>query len=235
MSGREWLSRTDEQSFSEWLTCILSRIKGARLDITAFVYEQIVKDENPLSAFQFFLENADDITSTEEVEISRRYTDEDIWNLQKKCSAFVAGILNGALERNCTEEEFYSLLWHSITNHNPMLPETDDVIFAIYLIWQDGRIPYFQLKDGIKMTNDEFQEISRQNIALIRKAFFVIHSTFEQRTELCTLLLEVLSDCETEEDKVVVLAQILGKLEQKAIAGIYSTLPTPPASSYPPR
>ncbi len=222
MPDRKFLSRAAGQSFESWLTNVLGRIKGERLDIAAIVYEQILSEKDPVAAFQYFLKNADDIVSAQEQEIPPRYTATEIQNLQRKCASCVKGILNGALERNCPEEEFYSLLWHSIADHNPMLSEQDDVIYALCLIWQDGRIPYFQLEEGIKMSNEDFQEISRKNMLLIKKAFFIIRSSFAQRTELSALLLNILSECETVEDKVVVLSQILAKQEQKIISELYA-------------
>ena len=93
----------------------------------------------------------------------------------------LVGILNSALNKNCSEDAFYELLWNSIANHNPLLPGEDDVIYAIYLIWQDGRIPYFQLEEGLKMTNERFAEVIRKNKSLIKKANFIIRSSLEQK------------------------------------------------------
>ncbi len=74
------------------------------------------------------------------------------------------------------------------------------------------------------MTNDRFAEITRKNMDLIKKANFIIRSSIEQRTEVSGLLLKVLSECETEEDRVVVLAQILAKREQQIISQVFSAI-----------
>lgn len=126
--------------------------------------------------------------------------------------------------RNRSEDDFYRLLWDSIAGHNPLLSEEDDVIYAIYMIWQDGRIPYFQLEEGFKMTNERFAEITRKNIDLIKKANFIIQSTIEQRTEVSGLLLKIISECETEEDQVVVLVQILARRKQQIINQVFNAL-----------
>ena len=74
------------------------------------------------------------------------------------------------------------------------------------------------------MTNERFMEITRKNMLLIKKANFIVRSSLEQRTEVSALLLNILSECETQEDKTVVLAQILARLEQRTISRIYATL-----------
>lgn len=194
------------------------------MDITAAVYKEIKSEKDSVRAFQYFLQNADDITSVEEQEIPPRYTATEIQKLRNNCASCVIGILNSALNKNCSEDDFYELLWHSIADCNPLLPEEDDVIYAIYMIWQDGRIPYFQLGEGLKMTNERFAEITRKNKVLIKKANFIIRSSLEQRTEVSGLLLKILSECETQEDAVVVLAQAMTRLEQKTISQVFATM-----------
>lgn len=214
--------RSVEQSFEEWLADVLSRVKGEKLDITAAIYREIIKEKNPAHAFQYFLQNADDILSTEEQEIPPCYTASEIQKLKSNCASYVMGTLDSALKRNSSEDAFYDLLWHIITEKNPLLPGEDEVIYAIYMIWQDGRIPYFQLEEGPKMTNERFGDITRKNKILIKKANFIIKSSLEQRTEVSGLLLKILSECETEEDKIVVLAQTLARLERKTISQMFA-------------
>lgn len=74
------------------------------------------------------------------------------------------------------------------------------------------------------MTNDRFAEITRKNMDLIEKANFIIRSSIEQRTEVSGLLLKILSECETEEDQIVVFAQILAKQEQQIITQVFNSL-----------
>lgn len=221
---REFLLRSVDQSFEEWLNDILSRIKGEKLDIVAAVYKEILAEKDPVRAFQYFLQNADDIESTEEQEIAPRYTAAEIQKMKFNCSSCVKGILETALRKNCSENAFYELLWHSITDHNPLLPEENDIIFAICTIWRDGRIPYFQLEEGLKMTNERFKEISQKNLSLLKKTSFIIRSSLEQRTEVSSLLLKILSECETEEERAVMMAQILGMQERKTLTRMVSSL-----------
>lgn len=146
-----------------------------------------------------------------------RYTAVEIQKLKLRCEDCVRGILNSALKRKASREEFYSLLWHSIVDDKAMFQEVDDIIYAIYMLWMDESIPYYELEEGIRMSNEQFAEISLKNKALIKKAFYILRAPLEQRTETCALLLNLLSECETEEDKAVVMAQIMGRTEQRLL------------------
>ena len=75
----------------------------------------------------------------------------------------------------------------------------------------------FQLGEGMKMSNEAYMECCNKNRHLIKKAFFIINTSFSQRSQQSDLLLRVLDECETNVDKVVVMAQILGGTERKAI------------------
>lgn len=215
--SEEQLSRDAGQSFADWLDDILGKISGEFLDITAMIYEQIIAEDDPAAAFQHFLEHADDIVSKGTVPVVPRYTASKMQELQYKCEDYVRGMLITALKQKRPVKEFYARLWSTITDNNAMLSDTDDIIFAIYRIWRSDCIPYFELEDGIRMTNDQFRDIAQKNKAKIKKVNYIIGAPLEQRTETGSLLLRVLSECETEAEKAVIMAQILGRVEQRIL------------------
>ncbi len=159
------------------------------------------------------MENADEIVSTEAEEIEKIFTKSDIQHLKKKCGSLIEGVLENLLLENAPEQEFYNRLWLDGIYNNPLLQNDKEKEYALYRIWQDRRIPYFQLDEGMTMSNEKFTEYCNKNKHLIKKAFFIINSTFSQRSQQGDLLLRVMSECETIEDKVVVMAQILGNVE----------------------
>lgn len=214
-SSGEQLSRNADQPFADWLNDVLGKVSGELLDITAMIYEQIVTEDDPAAAFQYFLEHADDIVSTGTVSVPARYTASKMQELQYKCEDYVNGILVTALKQKGTAKEFYTRLWSTLTDNNAMLSDVDAVIFAIYKIWRSACIPYFELEDGIRMTNEQYRDIAQKNKARIKKVNYIIGAPLEQRTETASLLLRVLSECETETERSVVMAQILGRVEQK--------------------
>ena len=215
---------TGNESFGEWLSSVLGKIKGDKLDIAVLLYERIQKEENPAAAFQYFLENADEIISSEEVETESSFTSEEIKKLQKKCDVLVTGILENLLSENTSSQEFYQRLWTDGICKNVLLQDEKEKTYALYRIWQDSRIPYFQLDHGMEMSNEVFMEISEKNRQLIKKAFFIINSSFAQRSQQSDLLLRVLDECATNEERVVVMAQILGNIEMKVLLNLFEAL-----------
>lgn len=191
-------------------------VSGEGPDITAMIYEQIIAEEDPSAAFQYFLEHADDIISAKTVSVSPRYTASQIHELKHWCEDYVKGILSSALKRGGSAKEFYMLLWDTI-NENSMLPGPDEIIFAIYMIWMNDCIPYFELENGLRMTNEQFRDIAQKNRTQIKKVNYILAAPLKQRTETCSLLLRVLSECETEADRAVVMAQVVGRTEQRII------------------
>lgn len=214
-SSGEQLLRNDGQSFADWLDNFLGKVSGEMLDITAMIYEQIVEENDPAAAFQYFLEHADDIISMETIPAPPRYTASKIHELQYKCKDYVKGILITALKQKGSAKEFYTRLWSTLTDNNAMLSDKDDIVYAIYKIWMCDCIPYFELEDGVRMSNEQFRDIAQKNKALIKKVNYIIGAPLEQRTETGSLLLRVLSECETETEKSVIMAQILGRVERK--------------------
>ncbi|MCM1123377.1 MAG: hypothetical protein NC416_12415 [Eubacterium sp.] len=166
------------------------------------------------------MENADEIVSTEAEEVKTIFTKSDVQQLRKKCDSLIEGVLENLLLENAPEQEFYNRLWMDGIYNNPLLQNEKEKEYALYRIWQDRRIPYFQLDDGMTMSNETYTEYCNKNKHLIKKAFFIINSSFPQRSQQGDLLLRVMSECETFEDKVVVMAQILGNVETGVLLGL---------------
>ncbi len=76
----------------------------------------------------------------------------------------------------------------------------------------------------MEMSNEVFMEFSEKNRQLIKKAFYIINSSFAQRSQQSDLLLRVLDECETNEEKVVVMVQILGNIEMKVLLDLFGAL-----------
>jgi len=53
------------------------------------IYTRIQQDNDPQDAFRYFLENADEIVSTEEEELEQSFTAAELQKLQKKCMPLI--------------------------------------------------------------------------------------------------------------------------------------------------
>lgn len=194
--------------------------KGSRYDKSAIVYDLICESEEPEKAWQYFFENADYIDSSDEKEVDAFFTAQQLQKYEKEYSNLIDGILNKLVMRHCEKKEFYSELWESIMHSNIVCEGKNEKIFAIAKIWSDTRIPYFQVKDGIKMSDEEFSEIIKNNKERLQEVTFILNCQYEQRTETSSLLLEILEKCKDNKEKAVVMAKIIELSERKILYSI---------------
>ncbi|MCM1120989.1 MAG: hypothetical protein NC416_00245 [Eubacterium sp.] len=224
-TGIELQGNTGRESFEDWIRDVLGKIKGDKIDVAALIYDRIQKEADQAAAFQYFLENADEIVSTEEKGIKRFFTAEEVQELQRKCATLIVGIMDKLLLENIPVQEFYRRLWAEGICKNTLLQDEKEKIYALYRIWQDRRIPYYQLDHGMEMSNEEFKEYCEKNKQLIKKAFFIINSSiFSQRSQQGDLLIRVLDECKTNADKVIVMTQILSSVERNVLLGLFEAM-----------
>lgn len=209
-----------KEQFNDDIRKFMSRVSGEKIDIVAHVYFMLEKEQKAGKRLQYFLVNADEIESSEEEAVEQFFLPKQVGELREKCDDLVKSVLGKLIKENMDEEEFYDVLWERGIRNNPLLEKEDEKIYALYCIWTDRRIPYFKLGTGIKMSNEQFREITIKNKEQIKRAVFVINSDFSQKTERCSLLNEILDESESESEKSVILAQILDAVVHKFFVGM---------------
>lgn len=186
--------------------CVNSKLD--RLNMTAGVYDMIVRSDSKEECFAFFLANADSIDSDDAEQVKKKFTQDDLNKLKAEYGTLADAIFEKLLKDNLNENLFYSKLWNALTN-NPMLDSDESIIFSIYYILIDARIPYYKLSDGVSMPNSRFATISNAIQPDINKARFIMRTNrFAQRTNRASVLLELL-DSKDGEERVVLMAHIL--------------------------
>lgn len=203
--------------FCKQLIRLLEHAKGEKIDIAAAVYRMIRQEEKKEAAFRFFLENADRIKSAKDEEVESFCTASEKQKLDRECGRLAKGILDNIIGKKLGQEAFYCELWERGIEENTNFPEEKEKVYALYRIWMDGRIPYFELEDGLRMPNEKYVDIAKKKEEEIRMSIFIMNSEFSQRTERSSQLLRVLEMCETEEEKAVLLAQILSMAERMGV------------------
>lgn len=209
------------QQFSERLKELLGHVRGSKLDIAAAVYDLIRKEEDKAAAFGYFLKNADNIESSEEREAPAFCTAAEEQRLSRACGQLVMGILDNIMEKNQDEASFYRELWDRGIAQSVNFSDDKEKIYALYRIWTDGRIPYFQLEKGRHMSNEDFGNLTADKMKEIRKIIFILNAKFSQRTERSSLLVQILESCGTEDEKTVLMAHLLYLAEAQAEARMY--------------
>ena len=118
----------------------------------------------------------------------------------------VDAMLDALVHSNPSVEGFYGGLYSLI--QNPFFHKEHAKIFALYYVLIDKRIPYYQLPEGLRMSDEEFQDRLRRNRGLRMQLAFVLACKYEQRTEEADIILKLLSQAD-ERDRVVLLVSVL--------------------------
>lgn len=188
---------------------ILKTSSGERIDIAYAIYNQIMlADSDRIECFIYFLENSENVESSDEKHIERVFSEEEKYQYANDYGKIIDGTLEALLKKNYVKEKFYSELWKFI-EENPLLDTEKIKAFTLFYIWIDARIPYYELDEGIKMSNDEYANIRQNMIEDIKKARFIIYSPSKQKTETASRLVKMLDDIKDDKGKAVFMAQIM--------------------------
>lgn len=187
---------------------LLSNAKGEIFDICAEIYHRILLSKEQEQMFRAFLEKGPDIESNNSKDVDAYFTASKIQTLKRSCEDLVEGILNKLMLLNLSEEDFYNKLWSSVQNDSIFSTE-EEKIYALYSIYCDRCIPYFQLENGIKMSNEDFAAIREELNEDIKKAVYILNSKLDQKTEVASLIIKLLNSYDSIEKQSVLLANIL--------------------------
>ena len=216
--------REFDKKFIDKCLAYLECVKGEKYDITAEIFRMIKEEKEPDSALQYFLMKANGIESSEEKEAEIFFTVTEINEYEKKFGKLVEGIIDKLISQKLEEDEFYSQIWNRIERPDSEFETEKEKVFALYKIWMNRKVPYFKLSDGMKMQNEKYKNIATEKMMQVKKASFIVNSEFEQRTEKSSLLLDLIEQCESEEEKVVMLALILTMSEKRAVSDLLDML-----------
>lgn len=207
-------NRAAEGIFYESILNFLGQYTGSGPDMIARAYKMIRQEKDQAAAFRFFLENANHIQKSGK-EVEAYFTATELQKLALQCDQLAAGLMDHLIGQNLDADTFYSELWHRGVDADTNFPEEKEKIYAMYRFWMDGRIPYFQLEEGMHMSEEKFSQIIEEKEKDIKKAVFILNCRYSQKTERSSLLMKVLDSCRTEEEKAVLLAQILSAIEHR--------------------
>lgn len=203
-----------QNSIIEYLSHVTNESEQDKLNICAWVYSRISESgENASAVLKFFFENADNIESDDSWNAEIVFSESDAREYRKKYGALTDAIFEKLIAENLPEEQFYEKLWESI-NGLALFDTAKIKAFAIYYIWIDVRIPYYQLNEGMHMSNQRFAEITNGIRDDITKARFILRTNkFESRTKRASVLLELLDSHASFEERTVLMAHIISFLK----------------------
>ncbi len=201
--------KRDVENVQQNIINILKSASGDKEDIAYRIYTEITcLEEEGSEALEFFLENSEQIESTEEKRVEKIFSEEEKYQYAKTYGKIIDGTLEILLKKGLNKKQFYVELWKFIYE-NPILEGDKLKAFALFYIWIDVRVPYYEMESGMKMGNDEYAEICKELFEKIRKARFILNIPTEQKTERASRLINLLNEVKSQREQVVLMTQIL--------------------------
>ena len=210
----------------------ISTIDGYLGDICSDVYFlYLKKNEQAYNDFRTFLESWYDIESNKSIPVKVYYSEDHYRQCFDDIRPVIDRLLSNLVEKNYPSETFYNNLWDSI--NNDVLFDSDlEKICAVLFILLSSKIPYFQMEEALRMSDDEYWNVSRDVDEQYKKAVFALNRGYDQRTEVASQIVRFFKEIEGETQQVVYIAKLIGyfrfeihRLEEK-IKELYSELGT---------
>lgn len=150
--------------------------------------------------------------SAKEIKLDAIISDNELENLKRRLSRVVDGMFEVILDDKPEVMEVYARIWDLI--ENPMFRTEEEQAFAFYWVYIDRRMPYFEVGEGMRMSNADWAELGnklRQERARIR---FILATQFSSRSEEADLILRELDQHEDPE-RVRLMALVLWELRER--------------------
>ncbi|MBQ4517684.1 MAG: hypothetical protein II997_03755 [Clostridia bacterium] len=179
-------------------------------------YELLEKYEKSQEIFEFVCKNYDasdednPIVEDDSLSIKEYFTEDEIEEYESIYGDIVDGLLYSNIKK-CNlglieEKNFYKTLWESYCTNFSTIKER---AFAFFYTIIDNSIPYVYLGKPLSMSDQRFKDLLDKNKANIEKIKFILKSSYSQRTERASLLLNCLNEIDDYESKVVVLSKAI--------------------------
>lgn len=187
---------------------------------------KIIKESKQLeNDFQYLCENLLELPQERTIKIDSYLTEEDYEFIRKIYDGRIEGILSevinkvnyGVLEPN----DFYSELYKKLKES---FGENKELAVAFERVLSDSRIPFVYLGKPLTMGQKDYEEYIEKNKANINKLIYILKTSYSQKTEEASVLLNFLESIENYNDRVVVFAQMIDILKRGGMAGVLKDL-----------
>ena len=149
------------------------------------------------------------VRSDETFEVGELFKKEDCQSTTENISKVVNKIIDNLITENLEKEDFYKKLLEQVFD-DVLFPTQLEKVCSIVIMIYSPKIPYFKLGQATKMENDKYKEISDSISNEIAKAYFALQYGYTQRTELASQLYNIVKEQKSDEERIVLIANILG-------------------------
>ena len=133
---------------------------------------------------------------------------EDIARQMKDNAPIVYRLVDNLMEENPSEPDFYLMLWGQLQNQL-LFPTHEAVVSSIILLFRLPQLPYFQLPEVPKMSEESFKSYGQQVLPLLEKAHFALNRGYRQKSQIAAQLIWLYNQLQDPQAQVVFVAQLL--------------------------
>lgn len=187
---------------------LLMTYKGEMLDVCYQVYMVICSVDEQWRLLKHFFECSQYIVSNKTKEIDVYFSDKEIKDLKKQYSKLIDGLLEKLLQKKLEKDDFYKELWENI-NSDIVFEGGNAKAYAIYNLFADIRMPYYKIGEGLRMSDEAYKKTFDGLLSKISEAKFILAYPMEQRTQIASLLVDLIEGMDSMEKKAVLMAQII--------------------------
>lgn len=205
---------------------LLTTAQSDLLNLSWYIYHIIGDSETPEDDLRYLYETYYDSASTSnEKTLETILSKEDSKSLKKMYGELIDAMLASVQTQNLSEEEFYDELWNKVI-HSPFFPSEREQAFALYYVWIDKRVPYFQLGEGKRMSNESYRQYISELSLEIKKVLYILNtSSLSQKTERASLILDIIQGISSRDKQIVLLSNLISELGEKSkLSGISELL-----------
>lgn len=186
-------------------------------EIVDLCFEILKNTSNKEAVFEYTCINLLRKPEKGTIDIQKYFTQEEMDSYESLYGSTINGLIKMSANK-CnsdiiSKDLFYSDLWQSFCKN---FTTDKELAFAFYYTVIDSAIPYQYLGKTLTMSDERFQQLSKENKLYIDKIKYIKNNRMTQRTEDASLLLNCLDEIDDREVKVVVLAHALSILGTRA-------------------
>lgn len=208
------------RKFKADITYVLDNNNGREIDIAYSIYRILVNsNEKAPQLLRYFFESATSYSYEEKENAKQLISDKSVEAWSDKYTKDIILWLNKTVDSDPSVSSFYESLWNFIISTKQFKTEKIKA-FALYCVWMDPRIPYFNLKKGKTLDDNQFIKSLDNTFKDRLKAKQIIFSVFDKRTDEASVLLKLIEGLDNEADKAVLLAYIIRIVEVRTFERI---------------
>ena len=123
-------------------------------------------------------------------------------------------VLEKLCQRNLPENDFYSELWEFISKSG-LFDSDEERVSALFCMLANPRLPYTHF-DTPEMPDEVFDKSRVKLEVKLRQLSQVARRSFPQRTQEAQAALDIINECETDDEKAVAMAMFLSYVRNSA-------------------